>query len=139
MAVKKTDTKKKATPAKKRKATKTPATVVAARRMATQKAAMLEALRATLGNVTLATQQCNISRQTHYSWLANDPEYAAAVDDVAEEAIDFAENALFKAIKGGDVAASIYYLKTKGKKRGYTEKADIDLNGTITIECGFDE
>ena len=137
-AVKKTTTKKKATATKRRRASTTAKTTIA-KRQAKDKADMLMALRNNLGNVTLACQQCNIGRRTHYDWMANDPDYAAAVDDIADEAIDFAENTLFKAMKGGDVTATIYYLKTKGKKRGYTEKADIDLNGTITIECGFDE
>ena len=131
-------TKKKATATKKRTpSSKAKATI--ARRQAKEKAAMLLALRNNLGNVTMACQQCNINRSTHYDWLQADPDYAAAVEAVADEAIDFAENSLMKAIKGGDTTATIFYLKTKGKKRGYTEKADIDLNGTITIECGFDE
>lgn len=109
-------------------------------RQDTRKAAMLQALKATLGNVTLACQQAGIKdRHTHYNWLKKDPDYKEVVEAVSEEAIDFAENALFKAIKGGDTTATIFFLKTRGKKRGYSEKADIDMNGTLTIECGFDE
>ena len=137
-AVKKPTTKKKPTATKRRKASNTAATTIA-KRQAKEKAAMLEALRENLGNVTLACQMCHIGRRTYYDWLQADAEFAQAVETVADEAIDFAENSLMKAIKGGDTTATIFYLKTKGKKRGYTEKADIDLNGTITIECGFDE
>lgn len=97
----------------------------------------MEALKANLGNVTMSARAANIDKSTHYDWLKKDEAYKAAVEEIANEAIDFVENNLFKAIQGGDTTAMIFYLKTKGKARGYTEKADIDLNGTITIDCGF--
>lgn len=138
MADRKTTTKRTPTATSRRKASTTAAATIA-KRQARGKTAMIEALRAELGNVAAACRQCRIDRKTHYNWVHTDPAYKEAVEDVAEEALDFVEHALFMAMKGGDTTATIFYLKTKGKKRGYTEKADIDLNGTITIECGFGE
>ena len=37
--------------------------------------------------------------------------------------LDFCESKLMGAIKGGDVRAIMFYLKTKGKGRGYIEQA----------------
>jgi len=77
-----------------------------------------------LGVVTTACKTVGISRQTHYNWL-QDPDYAAAIEDVSEVAVDFAESHLHKLIKDGNPAATIFFLKTKGKGRGYVERQEI--------------
>lgn len=82
-----------------------------------RKRAMLNALKANLGIVTPACEQVGIDRTTHYLWLEKDPEYKAEYERIGEQTIDFAENALLKSIKGGSDTATIFYLKTKGKKR----------------------
>lgn len=89
---------------------------------------MLEALKKSLGVVSTACEEVGISRQTHYNWLNDDPEYKSAVEDIAESAIDFAESKLYEQIKDKDTTATIFYLKTRGKKRGYIEKTEIDAN-----------
>lgn len=85
------------------------------------KKAMIEALEKSLGVVTTACKNVGISRETHYKYYREDEDYKAKVDGVEDIAIDFAESQLHKQIKEGSTAASIFYLKTKGKKRGYIE------------------
>ena len=85
----------------------------------TIKKAMIEALTKSLGVVTLACKEVGISRETHYRWLTEDENYKKAVDDLADVALDFAEAKLHKQIEKEDTVATIFYLKTKGKKRGY--------------------
>ena len=63
-----------------------------------------------------------ISRQTYYNWMRDDLEFKQSVEDVIEESIDFVESSLMERIKEGDTTATIFYLKTKGKSRGYVEK-----------------
>lgn len=92
--------------------------------MDAQKKAMVAAMEKALGVVTTACKTVGISRQTHYNWL-NDPDYAAAIEDVSEVAVDFAESHLHKLIKDGNPAATIFFLKTKGKGRGYVERQEI--------------
>lgn len=91
----------------------------------TLKKAMVEALEKTLGIVTTAAKIVGIDRCTHYEWLKNDPEYKAAVESLDDIVIDFAESQLHKKIKEGDTTATIFYLKTKAKKRGYIERQEI--------------
>ena len=98
------------------------------------KKAMLEALEKSLGVVTSACKIVGIGRTTHYLWMDNDPEYRRAVQDVDNVAIDFAESQLHQQIKGGNPSSTIFYLKTKGKKRGYVERQEIAHEGLKTFE-----
>ncbi len=88
---------------------------------------MLEALEVSLGIVSTAAKKANIDRTIHYDWLKSDPEYKAAVESIQESVIDFAESHLYKLVKEGNPAATIFYLKTKGKKRGYIERQEIEV------------
>ena len=93
-----------------------------------KKEAMLEALELSLGIVSTAAKKANVDRSMHYDWLKSDPEYKAAVESIQESVIDFAESHLYKLVKEGNPAATIFYLKTKGKKRGYIERQEIEVN-----------
>jgi len=93
-----------------------------------KKKAMLEALEKTLGVVTPACNLADISRQTHYRWLEEDKEYKSNVVGMEDIAIDFAETHLHKQIKNGVPSSTIFYLKTKAKKRGYIERQEVEHN-----------
>ena len=93
------------------------------------KKAMLDALEKSLGVVTAACKAVGIGRTTHYLWMQEDAEYKKAVEDLNDVAIDFAESQLHKQIKDGNSTATIFYLKTKGKKRGYVERQEIHKMG----------
>ena len=95
---------------------------------ALKKEEMIKALEKSLGVVTIACKEVGIERSTHYDWLKNDEEYKKAVDDLADVALDFAESMLHKQIQEKDTTATIFYLKTKGKKRGYIERTEVDAN-----------
>ena len=92
------------------------------------KKSMLDALEKSLGIVTSACKSVDISRETHYRWLREDADYKAAVDSLTDVALDFAESQLHKQIKDGNSTATIFFLKTKGKKRGYVERQELDVS-----------
>jgi hypothetical protein len=98
----------------------------------TIKKAMIEALEKTLGIVTNACKMAGISRETHYRWLKEDDKYKEAVDGISDIALDFAESQLHLQIMNGEVSSTIFYLKTKGKRRGYVERTEIEGNMNIT-------
>jgi len=92
-----------------------------------KKEQMLEALEKSLGIVSTACKMVDISRQTHYDWIKKDEEYRKAVDSIQDSVLDFAESHLYKLVKEGNPAATIFFLKTKGKKRGYIERQEIEV------------
>jgi hypothetical protein len=91
----------------------------------THKKKLIEALVDSLGIVTAACSAAGISRATYYNWFNSDPDFRKAAEDTAEIALDFVENKLLQQIKSGEVSSTIFYLKTKGKKRGYIEKTEM--------------
>lgn len=93
------------------------------------KKAMLQALEKSLGVVTSACKSVGISRETHYRWMKEDAEYNASVRELENVAIDFAESQLHKQISKGNPTSTIFYLKTKGKSRGYVERQEIQHEG----------
>ena len=95
----------------------------------TLKKAMLQALEKALGIVTIAAKEVGINRSTHYEWLKTDPEYKQAVEDLDDIVIDFGESQLHKQVKEGNTTATIFLLKTKGKKRGYIEGQELYHSG----------
>lgn len=115
---------------------------------------MIEALEKSLGIVTTAAKSVGINPHTHYKWYRKNKSYRAAVDGISERSLDFAESKLHQLIAGitlpetkvfvvagkkgpeilthqmqknypPDTTATIFFLKCKGKQRGYTEKMEI--------------
>lgn len=100
---------------------------------------MLESLKASGGNVSEACDSLGISRTTHYTWLKEDEDYRQSVEDISEGTIDFVEGQLQKRIKDGDTTAMIFFLKTRGKKRGYVERIEQDLNHSGKVQLIFNK
>jgi hypothetical protein len=92
-----------------------------------KKETILKALENSLGVVTVACKQADIPRSTYYKWLKEDQEFAKEVKEIENIALDFAESQLHTQMKDGSTPATIFYLKTKGKKRGYIERSELDL------------
>lgn len=84
----------------------------------------LHALEATHGIVSVAAQNCGIGRSTLYRWLEEDEAFKRALEDIREAAIDYVESKLLSLIDSGDTGSTIFFLKTRGKKRGYVERTE---------------
>ncbi len=102
------------------------------------KRAMISALEKSLGVVTTACKSAGISRTQFYEWLKVDPFFAEEVISIEDIALDFAESQLHKQIQDGNTPATIFLLKTKGKRRGFVERQEITgaegLPNDITIQ-----
>lgn len=90
-----------------------------------KKALFLEAFKQTLGNVSNACKSVGIDRGTYYLWIEKDKAFKKAIEEITEVQLDFVETALFKGIKEGNASLITFFLKTKGKDRGYVERREI--------------
>ena len=104
----------------------------------TKKDNFLKALKNNLGNISQACKSSKISRQTYYRWIDDDVEFEEQCKNVEESLLDLAENRLLEKIDKYDTTSIIFFLKTKGKKRGYVEKQEFELQKPIS-EINFDE
>ena len=87
---------------------------------------VVDALEKSLGVVTTACKIADVSRTQFYQWLKDDEDFAKKVQEIENVTLDFVESQLHKQIKENSTAATIFFLKTKGKKRGYIERQEID-------------
>lgn len=104
-----------------------------------EKELFLKLLVRNAGNKSKTCKAMNVSRQTVYNWRDDDPEFKKQLDEVDETLIDDAESALMKAIKDGNVTAIIFFLKTKGKSRGYVESMDMSADLHVSTNMSKEE
>jgi len=93
---------------------------------------LLEALEKSLGVVTTACKIVDCNRSTFYKYYNNDSNFRESVDELQNMTLDFAESQLHKQIKKGNTTATIFYLKTKGKKRGYIERREVEMTAEVS-------
>jgi len=100
------------------------------------KKALLDALEKSLGIVTTACKIVGVDRGTFYRYYNEDETFKKAVKDIENVSLDFAETKLLEQIKSNNTAATIFYLKTKGKNRGYIEKQQIEHSTDYKFDFG---
>lgn len=86
---------------------------------AKRKAAMLDSLTRSMGVIAQAVKETGICRATHYKWMKQDEDYKAKVDEIFETLLDYAEHQLHSLIQKKNPAAIFFFLKSRGKARGY--------------------
>ena len=104
------------------------------RRIAATKTRFLRSLKMKMGVVSAASQETGICRQTYYDWLNTDPDFRRKVELINEHAIDYVESKLFEGIRNGDRQLIQFFLSTRGKKRGYTTKIEVQQDKRSTVQ-----
>jgi hypothetical protein len=81
-----------------------------------------------MGNLTVAAKALHCERVTLYRWI---DEYGLkdAVQEGRDRMLDIAENQLAENIQSGKEVSLIFFLKTQGRSRGYSEKVDVEHTG----------
>lgn len=104
---------------------------------------LLEALKKHHGIVSKACETAGLSLQTYYVYYRTDEEFKAQVDQIDEFNLDTVEDKLFENIMAKDRHSIFFYLKYKGRKRGYIDSSDINISGSLDINLknlfGFED
>lgn len=85
---------------------------------------IIEVLEKKAGLLAPTAKALGISRQTIYRWIESDQELKDAVKSCRETVIDMAESVLMEKIQGKETVATLFYLKTIGRERGYVERQE---------------
>jgi hypothetical protein len=125
------------------------------KRFSQEKAEMLDALSSTMGNVSESAvivakskgltdgspefnKKRDAIRRLHYYWMECDADYSNYVESIDGLLLDLAESKMKIMINNGDSDMVKFILKTKGKKRGYTERTETDItSGGKALEIKF--
>ena len=89
-----------------------------------KKKSMIVALEKTFGIVSEACVITDMSRKTHYAWLKKDEKYRKSVEEVENLCLDAAESKLLELVRKSYPPAIFFYLKLKGRKRGYGDNPE---------------
>jgi hypothetical protein len=94
-----------------------------------------EALRASGGYQTVAAQKLGTSQQCISARIKRSPALQQFVKEIENQYLDLAESKLITLIKAGNLGAICFYLKCKGRHRGYIERHEIsgEDGGPLTI------
>lgn len=80
-------------------------------------------------NVTATCAALNIDRKTFYNKKNASSKLQELLKAAEESLLDFAESKLMEHINDGDITSLIFFLKCKGKKRGYVERVENEISG----------
>lgn len=70
-------------------------------------------------------KNAKIDRSTISKRIKNSEVLQDVLKSIDEKTLDFAEGKLFEHMQSGNLTAIMFYLKCKGKQRGYIEKREI--------------
>lgn len=78
------------------------------------------------GNIAETCKKLKIARTTYAKHYNEDKDFRLACDTVQEELLDLVESKALELINEKNTQMIIFYLKTKGKHRGYIERTEVD-------------
>ena len=114
-----------------------------AKKLNVSKEQLLKAIEGSQGLVSKVQRKLEAAMGEKISWDAVDrliKKYDKAMEAVRAEKeamLDIAENNIFKEMVNGDTATSKWYLRMKGKERGYEDTAALRLDGTDPLNINL--
>jgi hypothetical protein len=93
---------------------------------------VIDAIKRSRGFISQAAKILKCTNATVYHYKERYSEVEEAIKNERESLLDFAESKLLENINNNDNAAIIFFLKTQGKHRGYSEKEQITIKNDFT-------
>jgi hypothetical protein len=91
------------------------------------------------GNVAAIARALGVTRGTVWTRCQESPKLMASLEAARDTMLDNAESVLYKKVLEGSTPELLFFLKTQGKSRGYTEKSEIETSGETTITVRYDD
>jgi hypothetical protein len=93
---------------------------------------VIDAIKRSRGFISQAAKILKCTNATVYHYKERYSEVEDAIKNERESLLDFAESKLLENINNNDNAAIIFFLKTQGKHRGYSEREQITIKNDFT-------
>lgn len=106
-----------------------------AAQIAVRKKKLIKAMLKNKGLVTYACKAAGLGTNTFYLYYNGDPAFKKACDACQDINLDNAESKLQDHIDNDNWSCLMFYLKCKGKKRGYVERQEIITDMSISIDA----
>ena len=87
----------------------------------------------TLGNISEACKKIKIGRTTYYDWMTEE-QFKSKFNDITEAFDDGIETTIRALATSGDKDLLKFWASRKMKKRGFTEKTEIEYSGQSSIK-----
>lgn len=81
------------------------------------------------GNVAAIARELKVNRSTVWARVQESATLRTALDNARETMLDNAESILYRKVLEGSTPELLFFLKTQGKSRGYTEKQEVEHTG----------
>ena len=94
-----------------------------------------EALRLGAGIYTIASMRLKCAPNTVKNYVERHPRLQAVCAEIVEMNLDVAEHGLLKHLEDKNLGAILFYLRTKGRLRGYGDKLELAAKvKTLTVD-----
>ena len=94
---------------------------------------IIAAVNGTGGIHVQIAKKLGVSRNTVAVYIKDYPEVAEAIQAETERILDGVESRLIDNALNGDMSAVSFYLRCKGRGRGYNDRVDSHISGSLTI------
>ncbi len=99
----------------------------------------LQELKNNFGVIQDACEAVSMGTTTYQRWMEEDVEFAKKVNEIIGTQVLFVEGKLFKKVKEENLDGIKFYLKCKGKSRGWVEGDNIiiqqnNVNQTVDLK-----
>ena len=97
---------------------------------------VISAFRATGGFVTHAAKELGCCYETIGNYIKDDPSIGVELQQIRDSRLDIAESVIVDAMEGDDkplaVGTAKFYLKYKGRGRGYIKATKVEVGGDLS-------